>query len=198
MAHTISFGPVKNSTQAQREQWLIKAKNEGLKLHRGALSEWNKLNIKTVAWLKAIRLQFYPMTFVAYAAGALGAESLGYQFQKPVFWLGYLWLFLIEVATVLTNDYYDFTSDKQNKYFSPFTGGSRVIVDKLLSFPEIKKGIFISLALSFVVLSLLLVNIPASLPTVLLTCSILFILALGYTVPPLRLSYRGLGELDEL
>jgi 1,4-dihydroxy-2-naphthoate octaprenyltransferase len=196
MAPAISYGPVKNSTKAEREQWLLKAKDEGLKLHRGALSQWNRFGIKTMAWLKAIRLQFYPMTFVAYTTGALGAQSLGNAFEKPVFWLGYLWLFLIEVATVLTNDYYDFKSDKQNKYFSPFTGGSRVIVDKLLSFAEIKKGIFMSLALSFVVLILLLVNISASLPTVLLICTILFVLALGYTVPPLRLSYRGLGEID--
>jgi putative NADPH-quinone reductase/1,4-dihydroxy-2-naphthoate octaprenyltransferase len=196
MAPTISFGPVKNSTKAVREQWLIKTKNEGLKLHRGALSPLNKVGIKTMAWLKAMRLQFYPMTFVAYTTGALGAQSLGYALEKPVFWLGYLWLFLIEIATVLTNDYYDFNSDKQNKYFSPFTGGSRVIVDKLLSFAEIRKGIFISLALSFVVLALLLVNISASLPAVLLICGILFVLALGYTVPPLRLSYRALGEID--
>jgi len=131
MAPTISFGPVKNSTKAVREYWLIKTKNEGLKLHRGALSPLNKVGIKTMAWLKAIRLQFYPMTFVAYTTGALGAQSLGYALEKPVFWLGYLWLFLIEIATVLTNDYYDFNSDKQNKYFSPFSGGSRVIVDKL-------------------------------------------------------------------
>ena len=196
MAPTLSFGPVKNATKAQLEQWLVRVKNEGLKLQRGALSQWNRFVIKTLVWLKAIRLQFYPMTFVAYTTGALGAESLGYEFKKPVFWLGYLWLFLIEVATVLTNDYYDFKSDKRNKYFSPFTGGSRVIVDKLLSFSEMKKGIFISLALSFVVLGLLLANISASLPTVLLICAILFVLALGYTVPPLRLSYRSLGELD--
>lgn len=196
MAPTVSFGPVKSSTEAEREQWLIKTTNEGLKLQRGALSQWNRLGIKAMVWLKAIRLQFYPMTFVAYTTGALGAESMGYVFKKPVFWIGYLWLFLVEMATVLTNDYYDFKSDKQNKYFSPFTGGSRVIVDKLLTFGEIKKGIFLSLALSFVVLSLLLVTISAPLPAVLLICGILFVLALGYTVPPLRLSYRGLGEFD--
>lgn len=196
MAPTVSFGPVKSATAIQRNQWLTRTKNEGLKLQRGAFSQWNRVVIKTMVWLKAIRLQFYPMTFVAYTTGALAAESMGYGFKKPVFWLGYLWLFLLEVATVLSNDYYDFNSDKQNKYFSPFTGGSRVIVDKLLSFSQIKKGILISLALSFVVLSFLLVNTLAPLQTAVPVCAVLFVLALGYTVPPIRLSYHALGEFD--
>jgi 1,4-dihydroxy-2-naphthoate octaprenyltransferase len=135
------------------------------------------------------------MTFVAYATGAFAAENLGYGYSRSIFWLGYLWLFFLEVATVLCNDYFDFRSDERNKYFSPFTGGSRVLVDKLLSFAEQKKGIFLSLVLSMVVLVLLLYNLHDKLDSILIACGTLFILALGYTVPPLRLSYRGLGEL---
>lgn len=195
MARTQSFGPVKSSTEHERNRWLQQVKNEGLRLKNGSLSSWTRFTIKTWSWLKAVRLQFYPMTFIAYATGAFAAENSGYSFKTSIFWLGYLWLFLVELATVLTNDYLDFKSDKQNNYFSAFTGGSRVIVDKLLSFSEIKKGIFVTLFASVVILALLLLNTPRSLPTMLLTCAMIFVLALGYTVPPLKLSYRGLGEL---
>jgi len=195
LARTLSFGPVKDSDQAQRQAWLAKVKNEGLQLSSGALSSWNKFTIKAGTWLKAIRLQFYPMTCLAYATGAFGADVMGYGFRAPLFWLGYLWLFLLEMATVFTNDYLDFKSDEQNKYFSPFSGGSRVIVEKYLSFKEIKKGIIYALGLSVVVFAVLLFQVPGSLPTLLITGGVVSVLALGYTVPPLRLSYRGFGEL---
>jgi len=194
VVRTLSFGMVKDSTAAQRNNWINKAKNEGISLAKGPLTAWDRFSIKTGYWLKAIRLQFYPMTCVAYATGAFAAENLGYGYSRSIFWLGYLWLFLLEVATVLSNDYFDFKSDEQNKFFSPFTGGSRVLVDKLLSFSEIKKGILVALVLSFVVLGVVLSNSPGNLNSLLLTCGVLFVLAIGYTVSPLRLSYRGLGE----
>jgi 1,4-dihydroxy-2-naphthoate octaprenyltransferase len=167
-----------------------------MKLSRGILTEWDKFRNKTVAWLKAIRLQFYLMTWVAYAAGAYGAASLGYNFDTTTFWIGYLWLFLVEVATVLANDYYDFNTDQQNKSFGPFTGGSRVIVEKLLSFKEIRRGMFIAMALSFVAAGLLILNTSGTVISIVLLLVFLFVLALGYTVPPLKLSYRGMGEVD--
>jgi 1,4-dihydroxy-2-naphthoate octaprenyltransferase len=196
MAPTLSFGPVKSSDPAQRQQWLSKVKKEGLRSRYGALRPWKKFSMKAWSWLKAIRLQFYPMTLLAYATGALGAETNGYGFQSFLFWLGYLWLFLLEMATVLINEYVDFQSDQQNQFFSPFTGGSRVIVDKLLSFSQIKRGIYVSLGLSFLVLGFLLLAVSGSWPIVVFTCGVLYVLALGYTAPPLRLSYRGLGEID--
>ena len=196
MAPTLSFGPVKSSDPAQRRKWLSKVKNEGQRSRHGGLRPWKRFSLKAGAWLKAIRLQFYPMTLLAYATGALGAEANGYGFQPALFWLGYLWLFLLEMATVLMNEYVDFQSDRQNKFFSSFTGGSRVLVDRLLSFGQVKRGIGVSLGLSFVALAFLLPAVSGSRFTVALTCGILYILALGYTAPPLRLSYRGLGEID--
>lgn len=192
----LSFSPIKNSSPEQRNRWLNKTRQAGLKLNNGVLTKWEKFCKHAAAWLKAIRLQFYPMTWIAYAAGAYGAASMGYIFDSVTFWIGYLWLFLVEVATVLTNDYFDFNSDQQNKFFSPFTGGSRVIVEKLLSFKEMQRGIFVALALSFIVAGLLLLNTAGFVFSTLLLMGVLFVLALGYTVPPLKLSYRGLGELD--
>jgi len=136
------------------------------------------------------------MTWVAYAAGAYGAASLGYAFDLRIFWLGYLWLFLVEVATVLSNEYQDYNTDRQNKYFGPFTGGSRVIVDNQLSFKEVKNGIILSIVLSLLVAVLLLSILSGSILSAGLLMIVLFIMALGYTIPPLRLSYKGLGELD--
>ncbi len=195
MSRTLRFGPVKDSDVGQRQKWLHTVQKEGLKLRNGSLPSWNRFTNKTITWLKAIRLQFYPMTCLAYATGAFAADLMGYGFNLTIFWIGYLWLFLLELATVLSNDYLDYQSDAKNKFFSPFTGGSRVLVDKLLSFREVKLGILISLGLSFLVLAYLLSQVPVALPEVLLTCGILFVLAMGYTVPPLRLSYRGLGEI---
>jgi len=192
---TLSFSPVNGSAEKTREGWLIKTKEKGFQLKNGFLSKKEKRYDRFLTWLKAIRLQFYPMTWIAYAAGAYGASSLGYSFNLNIFWLGYLWLFLLEVATVLSNEYHDYKTDNENKYFGPFTGGSRVIVDKELTFNEIKKGAIFALALSFIVAAFLLWIIPGSFATAFLMI-VLFIIALGYTIPPLKFSYRGLGELD--
>lgn len=190
------FSSVRKSTLAQRNEWLRQMKEKGLKLKYGAVSDWQKFKIKMMNWVRAIRLQFYPMTFIAYTAGAYVAQTMGYQFDTLSFWLGYLLLFFVEAGTVLSNEYYDYRSDKQNKFFSPFTGGSRVLVEKLLSFKEMKKGIFACLALSAIVFSFLLLHVNGSRLTSALACSFTSIIALGYTVPPLRLSYRGLGEFN--
>lgn len=192
---TLIFSPIKNSSNEQRTYYLTKTRNEGLKLKRGILSNWEKNRNKSFSWLKALRLQFYPMTWIAYAMGAYGADYLGYAYDLAVFWIGFLWIFLVEVATVLSNDYFDYKTDVENKYYGPFSGGSRVLVDKELSFKENKSGILIALSLSLIAASWLLLNTAAPGGIVLLMV-LLYVLAIGYTVPPIKLSYHGLGELD--
>lgn len=195
MAKTLSFGPVRHSTPETRAAWMARTREEGKKLRQGALSPMRRLSIPIMNWLKAIRLQFYPMSFIAYTVGAFAAEFSGYGFSPLVFWLGYAWLFLLEVATVLSNDYFDYGSDRQNRFFSPFTGGSRVLVEQQLDFHQVRTGIITSLVISFAVLFVLLSIITISISHILAVCGTLFVLALGYTVPPVKLSYRGLGEL---
>ena len=195
MAKTYNFGPVRNSTAANRNRWLEKVKQAGASLNGTALTPWQQTRNRIFTWLKAIRLQFYPMTFVAYAAGSLAAQYNGHRSSILFFWMGYAWLFFLEVATVLSNDHADYRTDKLNKYFSPFSGGSRVLVDDLLSFGQVKKGILISLLLAVAALVTLISMIPSSPLPYTITAASLFILAIGYTVPPLKLSYRSLGEL---
>jgi len=191
----ITLAPVKTSTLNQRDKWLNKIKTHASKLKDTALSKPQRLSIKMFLWIKAIRLQFYPMAIVAYCLGTQAANEAGYDFKRDLFWSGLGWIFFLEVATVLINEKADYLTDKQNRYFSPFTGGSRVIVDDLLSFSEIKKGIGIALFLSFMFLTILLIKISGNHLEILIACSSLIILALGYTAFPLKFSYRTLGEL---
>jgi 1,4-dihydroxy-2-naphthoate octaprenyltransferase len=189
-----SFGPVKSSTAAKRDNWLDKTRRRAQSLQSGAITPLRKLSLTVFAWLKAIRFQFYPMTFLAYAAGAMGAQHNGYGFSNATFWLGFLWIFCLELATVFSNEYFDYHTDRHNRYFSPFTGGSRVIVDGLISFKELRTGIFVSLAGAGAFLVLLLQHINFSSLSI-IALLVLVVLAIGYTVPPLKLSYRGFGEL---
>jgi 1,4-dihydroxy-2-naphthoate octaprenyltransferase len=195
MLPALNFGPVRHSTEATRKKWLFKSWQQGYKLKNGVLSARKKITLKAIAWIKAIRLQFYPMTFIAYTAGALGAKNNNYGFHSQAFWYGYLWLFFAEVATVLSNEYFDYSTDRSNKFFGPFNGGSRVIVNRLLSFKEIKTGIAIAIVLALSSFSVLLWRLGSTLNNIVLISAAFFVVALGYTIPPLKLSYRGLGEL---
>lgn len=195
VTRVMSFGPVKKADESKIASWIVKVKDRGRKLRRGTISTWKYIYIFLTTWIKAIRLQFYPMSFIAYTAGTFAAQQSGYGFDAYVYWLGYAWLFLVEVATVLSNDYFDFDSDRRNGAYGPFTGGSRVLVTGQINFGQMKRGIKLSLFASFILLLFLIPASSAAASALLLTCGAVFILALGYTIPPLKLCHRGLGEL---
>ena len=191
----IRYGMVRYSDEAKRKEWITSAYNEGLNLKNGVFSPTSLFLIKTMEWVKAIRLQFYPMTFIAYTAGAIGARAMGYEFNPALFWLGYAWIFFAEVLTVFANEYFDQFSDKRNDKYGPFNGGSRVLVNKGITPAEMKKGILVAGVLAVGTLLFLFIQPGLFQLSVILSSLLLLIIATGYTVPPLRLSYHGLGEL---
>jgi 1,4-dihydroxy-2-naphthoate polyprenyltransferase len=193
---SLMFGSVRHSGEAQREAWLRRARAAGANLAHGRIAASERLAYKAGAWLRALRLQFYPMTWVAYTVGALAAAPEAGVFGNPVFWVGYLCLFLLEVVTVLVNERVDFDTDRHNRFYSPFTGGSRVLVERRLSVREVRLGIMAASAGFAAALAWLAGLSPGETAQVLGITAVLAILAIGYTAPPLKLSYRGLGELD--
>ena len=102
---------------------------------------------KIVAWLRIIRLQFYPMTFVAYSLGAAIAGAKGLEFSKSVYLLGYACLLLLELCAVVSNELWDLPTDRINRNASPFNGGSRVLVEGRLSPEEVKTFLIRTLCL---------------------------------------------------
>jgi 1,4-dihydroxy-2-naphthoate octaprenyltransferase len=151
---------------------------------------------KLFAWVKIARLQFYPMTWLAYSLGAVAQSVVSGRFSLGIYLLGYLVLFLIEFCTILANEYFDYESDRQNLNFSTFTGGTRALVEGKLSFREVRTGIFIGLAMIPVPVYFLIRFAESGSPSTFLFLIILgLFLGLGYTVPPLKFSYRGAGEI---
>ena len=143
-------------------------------------------------WLRAIRPQFYPMSLLAYTIGALAA---GGPLDVLAYALGMMCMTALKIATVLTNDIYDRDSDARNRNWSPFTGGGRSLQEGGLDRPPCGRESGVALAVSALAGCGLLLVAEAPL-AVLVVLIPLAVLALGYTVPPLRLSHRGLGELD--
>jgi 1,4-dihydroxy-2-naphthoate octaprenyltransferase len=190
-----TFGPVKDSATETRAQWLRQARQAGAELPRWL--EKVAVRRKINAWLAMLRLQFYPMTFIAYTIGALAAAARTGTFNHAVFWLCYLCIFLMEALTVFSNEYFDFASDRANKNAGPFTGGSRVLVDGRLKFTELRTGVAITTLLLFAAgLSLLQVVSTLSLSEMMMLLLVAAAMTVGYTVPPIKLVYRGLGEIN--
>jgi 1,4-dihydroxy-2-naphthoate octaprenyltransferase len=144
-------------------------------------------------WVRAIRAPFFSATIMA----AVIAGALAYSEGK------FSWLYLFSAIFIiagsncginLINDYFDHKSknDELNKYFGPFSGGSRVIQDKLIN----PRSILIVGIASFIIVSFVGLYFVIFVNLHLLWFGLAAVL-LGYfyTATPLKLGYRGLGEI---
>ncbi len=189
-----SLGPVRTAPPERRQRWLASVRAEALRLPRRLAAA--RRRARAAAWLRILRLQFYPMTWVAYTVGALLAARDGAAFSRPVYWTGYLCIFLAEVLTVLGNEWYDQGTDRLNRQAGPFNGGSRVLVEGALPAPAVRRALGLAAAGLVASLAMLAWVLPAGTRHQALVVAAICTVAVGYTVPPLKLVYRGLGELD--
>lgn len=189
------FGVVKDSDAAERSRWVETSRELGLRLRHGVHTPLQRAWRSFLPWLMALRLQFYPMTFVAYWVGALLATRDG-TMDLRAFVIGYGILFALEAATVFLNDVHDFESDRRNRFHSMFSGGSRVLVEGRLSSDDLRKGAMAALAVALALAVLLPVVSAAPPAGSLIMLGGLALLAIFYTVPPVKFSHRSLGEID--
>ena len=189
------FSPVVGSSAATRARWLERARREGRRLVEGALTPMQRRRERLLAWLRALRLQFYPMSFVAYLIGALAGSGGAGALEGGRFWLGYAALFLLEAATVFANERFDRESDRRNANAGPFNGGSRVLVDGSIGRAALARATGAAL-IGYVALVPWLAAGSAAPGLTLAWLALLGVAAVGYTAPPLALCHRGLGELD--
>ena len=157
-------------------------------------------------WIRAVRAPFFTATLVPFLLGAVIAHADLVQDDRStmwdwqVFWLALLGAVLAQAGTNLANDYGDHISrnDEYNKVPSPFNGGSRVIQAGLLAPWKVLRAALLCFAAT-IGIGLYLNNSIGGGPfanTPLLWAGVAgCLLGVMYTLGPLRLSYRGLGEI---
>ncbi len=144
--------------------------------------------------LQVARPKFLLSGLALFVFGASWAVLLGAPFSLSRALLGYLVLLPAHLSVSYSNDYFDVDVDKYGKP-TMFSGGSGVLIDH----PELREPArWTAIALILCSLALGIVyQIAFSFST---SFSVLVLVGnlLGwfYSAPPLRLAYRGLGELS--
>ncbi|NRA45350.1 MAG: prenyltransferase [Oligoflexales bacterium] len=145
-----------------------------------------------VPWLKAARIpsQLY------LASSLLLGHALFFQTNHRLNWLLVLGFaifgVLLQLYIVFGNDVADFETDKLNKTPSPFSGGSRVLVEQSLSLNQLKSAHYLMTFLSLATGALL--GLICKNPVIVYLTVASLILLWMYSYPPFKLSYRGGGE----
>lgn len=150
---------------------------------------------KLVAWIEELRAPFFTASVVPVLVGTALAYCVAGVFDPVLFALAVFGTVSLHAGANIANDYFDHTSgnDWVNKNVTPFSGGSQLIQKGLLSARSVLIASWIALSVGVAIGVVILV----------LTKSI-FVLGLGlagivggyfYTASPLRLSYRGFGEV---
>ena len=187
-----AFAPASHSDEAVRRGWIERSRKLGQGLSRGPRGRLRKARHVAGTWLRAIRPQFHPMSLLAFTLGSLVHPA---PFRGGALALGLLCVAALKSATVLVNDIHDRHSDARNVNWSPFTGGGRSLQEGGLDVAALRRGAGLALGLS-ILAGLGLLGLTPNPLGVAVTWGALAVLAIGYTAPPLKLSHRGLGELD--
>jgi len=131
---------------------------------------------------------------LVFALGVGIARYLGKPIDWGMYFLGQFWVTTLQLAGQYLNEYFDAPQDVQNTNRTPFTGGSGALGPDGL--PRRTALIAAAGCLAVIAsLTVLLLSQASLSPTTVLIMSIGFSGAILYSVPPVRLSTTGYGEL---
>jgi 1,4-dihydroxy-2-naphthoate octaprenyltransferase len=144
--------------------------------------------------LRTTRLPFLTATIVPVLLGIFIAVS-DRSFDLLTAILTIIGASFVQLAINVSNDVFDSSQGADDANVTPtkFSGGSRVIQYGLVSFRQMA-GLATVFYVAAAAVGLLLLAMRGS--TALLVIGVVgFVVGLGYTAPPLKLVYRGLGEI---
>jgi 1,4-dihydroxy-2-naphthoate polyprenyltransferase len=156
---------------------------------------------KVRAFIRLGRPQFLGGGFLLFALGALIAARAGAVIDWGRYATGQLAVTAFQLMTHYANDYFDYEADVANLTPTRWSGGSRVLPGA-----ELPRVVALLAAVALAALGLAVsahlvlgpgpglrgVAGPLAVPALLA----IFVLAWGYSAPPLRLHSTGFGELD--
>jgi 1,4-dihydroxy-2-naphthoate octaprenyltransferase len=150
---------------------------------------------KVKLFYRTVRLPFITASSFPVLLGALEAAREGY-FDALLFVLTLVGIVLIHFGLNTANDFFDtrLGADAVNPLPTPFSGGSRVIIENLVSEKNVKRLFTICYTLGTLIG--LYLALTRGLIPILGLMSAGFFLSFFYTAPPLKLAYRGFGELS--
>ena len=150
------------------------------------------------AWIQAVRLPFVPPSFIPVTLAAAIAWARYSVFDPAAFLLVFAAVTIHHFGLNMLDDVLDYLhavdqpwGDEKN----PYTGGSGVLTDGLLSVTELMGGVFACYA--FTIATWIYLGYEKGFPVVAIR-AIGILSSIFYTVPPVRFAYRGFGELGLL
>ncbi|MBZ2164539.1 prenyltransferase [Methanobacterium spitsbergense] len=154
-------------------------------------------NLNTLSKIiKLGRFKYLLGDFLLFTMGALLAILLNAEFVLSKFVLGYAILFTAHLSVHYSNDYFDSNVD-QHTSPTVISGGSGILVDN----PELKEFakwfsiIIMSISIILTAVFTVIFKYPITFFLFLLFGNML---AWFYTAPPIKLSYRRLGEVANI
>lgn len=131
-----------------------------------------------------------------FALGAGIARYLGVEINWNIYILGQLWITAGQLGTHYLNEYFDAEGDSDNPNRTPFSGGSGLLGLGEGKLPRVT-GLLAAAAMftAVAVLTIGLMRAGNFEGTIIIVAVLIFFGAFFYSVPPLRLSQTGYGEL---
>jgi 1,4-dihydroxy-2-naphthoate octaprenyltransferase len=144
--------------------------------------------------LRTTRLPFLSATVVPVVLGLVIAAAQGF-FDPLTAVLTLVGACLVQLGINVSNDVFDTTQGADDANVTPtrFSGGSRVAQYGLVSLRQLAGLATIFFGLAVVIGLLLLALVPSVALLVIGVAGL--VIGIGYTAPPLKLVYRGLGEI---
>ena len=144
-------------------------------------------------WIRAARLQLHTIGFTPLLLGNIIAWYEFGHFSWPRFILSLLIGLMIHLVTAFVNDVADIRTDEANSSRTPFSGGSGVVVEGQLSHSDLIKGANGAMILTAVLTGIMIFGLHVHWG-ILLFVVWGIVSATEYSLPPVKLSYRGGGE----
>ncbi|MBN2008630.1 1,4-dihydroxy-2-naphthoate octaprenyltransferase [candidate division KSB1 bacterium] len=150
---------------------------------------------KVKIWIREIRAPFFTGTIVPIVLGTIVAYNQTGSISWFYFALTLIGGLALHAGANVSNDYFDHLSDDDeinNEFAAPFTGGSRVIQDGLLTPREVLIGSIVSYLIAAIVGGYLFIKLG---PVILILGVIGAVSGFFYTAPPFYFVSRGIGEV---
>ncbi len=146
------------------------------------------------ALLLLARAHFLVGGILLYTLGIAVARAQGFAIDLGLALVGQVGVTAVQLMTHFWNEYFDFESDHTIRTPTPFSGGSRMLTERLFPRELAWRLSFASLVTALAAVGYLYFAFQAG-PVALLIYAMGIAIGLIYSAPPIRLVARGVGEM---